>query len=118
MYGEDSPEDHNAIKVAAHELKSAISLLSVRPSNLCLPLMTLVRQADCIWESTPSLNNSLIALNQVDYRGFRLTAMSILPISKEEHTLVYGSSDQGKVSYIILVYVMVTWFFIFPFLLY
>lgn len=41
MYGEDSPEDHNAIKVAAHELKSAISLLSVRPSNLCLPLMTL-----------------------------------------------------------------------------
>lgn len=42
MYGDDRPEDHNAIKVAAHELKSAISLLSVRPSNLCLPLMTLV----------------------------------------------------------------------------
>jgi hypothetical protein len=47
MYGDDGPEDHNAIKVAAHELKSAISLLSVRPSNLCLPLMTLVYTMTC-----------------------------------------------------------------------
>lgn len=30
----------------------------------------------------------------VDYRGFRLVAMSLLPISKS--TLIYGSDDAGK----------------------
>lgn len=30
----------------------------------------------------------------VDYRGFRLVAMSLLPISKK--TLIYGSDDAGK----------------------
>lgn len=30
----------------------------------------------------------------LDYRGFRLSAMSTLPIN--EYTLVYGSSDAGK----------------------
>ncbi len=30
----------------------------------------------------------------VDYRGFRLIAMSILPIGR--HTIVYGSSDCGQ----------------------
>src|SRR5690349_20535631 len=31
----------------------------------------------------------------IDYRGFRLVAMSILPIEKKK-TLIYGSSDAGK----------------------
>lgn len=30
----------------------------------------------------------------VDYRGFRLVAMSILPINK--NTIVYGSCDAGR----------------------
>lgn len=34
---------------------------------------------------------------QIDYKGYRLVAMSILPINKS--TLLYGSSDGGKTVY-------------------
>lgn len=40
----------------------------------------------------PDLNTPLMAL--IDYKGYRLVAMSFLPISKG--SLVYGSSDAGK----------------------
>jgi hypothetical protein len=64
--------DYAAAKVAGHELKGLVSLFNCRVRGLCLPLMCLV-----------------------DYRGFRLIAMSILPIRGHE-SLVYGSDDYGK----------------------
>lgn len=42
--------------------------------------------------NVPELNTPLMAL--IDYKGYRLVAMSFLPISKG--SLVYGSSDAGK----------------------
>jgi hypothetical protein len=45
----------------------------------------------CLLELGTGLNVPLMAV--IDYRGFRLLAVSILPISKD--TLVYGSSDAG-----------------------
>lgn len=33
-------------------------------------------------------------MSVIDYRGYRVVAMSLLPISKE--TIVYGSADAGK----------------------
>ncbi|GAM20836.1 hypothetical protein SAMD00019534_040110 [Acytostelium subglobosum LB1] len=62
--------DHNAMKAAGHELKGLMSYYNARVEGLHHPLMTLI-----------------------DYRGFRLVAMSLLPISGE--TIVYGSSDGG-----------------------
>eukprot|EP01119_Soliformovum_irregulare_P021321 TRINITY_DN7074_c0_g1_i2.p1 TRINITY_DN7074_c0_g1~~TRINITY_DN7074_c0_g1_i2.p1 ORF type:complete len:833 (+),score=208.66 TRINITY_DN7074_c0_g1_i2:91-2589(+) len=63
--------DHSAAKVAGHELKGAISYLNCGVSGLNVPLMCLV-----------------------DYRGYRLIAMSVLPISDD--TIIYGSCDAGK----------------------
>jgi hypothetical protein len=71
VYGREKRADHNAIKAASHDLKSATSLLAVRPPHLCLPLMVLV-----------------------DYRGYRLSATSLLPLN--DMTLVYGSNDGGR----------------------
>lgn len=96
MYGLDRREDHNAIKVAANELKSAIAILAVRPSNLCPPLITLVLPPLPL-PLPLSLSLTHCVNTQVDYRGFRLTAESMLPINKEQNTLVYGSADQGRV---------------------
>ncbi len=61
--------DARAMKSAGHELKS------------------LMRYYQCEGISVP-----LMAL--IDYRGFRLVAMSILPITGA--SLVYGSKDGGK----------------------
>lgn len=63
--------DYAAAKVAGHELKGLINFFNCDIPGLCLPLMSLV-----------------------DYRGFRLIAMSILPIEGSK-TLLYGSQDYG-----------------------
>jgi len=63
--------DYAAACVAGHELKGLIHLFKCEVPDLCLPLMALV-----------------------DYRGFRLIAMSILPVDKT--TIVYGTSDYGN----------------------
>ena len=64
--------DYAAAKVAGHELKGLINYFNCNIENLCLPLMSLV-----------------------DYRGFRLIAMSILPIRGSE-TIIYGSDNYGE----------------------
>jgi hypothetical protein len=63
--------DYAAAKVAGNELRGLISYFNCRIEDLNVPLMALV-----------------------DYRGFRLIAMSILPIGDE--TIVYGSCDAGR----------------------
>ena len=52
--------DENAARVANHDLKSLIRILDCWEPGIHLPLMTLV-----------------------DYRGFRVVCMSLLPISLE-----------------------------------
>eukprot|EP01104_Vermistella_antarctica_P016420 TRINITY_DN5584_c0_g1_i4.p1 TRINITY_DN5584_c0_g1~~TRINITY_DN5584_c0_g1_i4.p1 ORF type:complete len:372 (-),score=65.84 TRINITY_DN5584_c0_g1_i4:82-1197(-) len=69
LYGGGDDGDMAAAKAAGHDLKG-LMLFDFADDSLALPLMTLV-----------------------DYRGFRLLAMSVLPISDD--TLVYGSSDAG-----------------------
>lgn len=66
------PSDLYAMKVAGHELKGLTALVSI---GMML-----------------GLNFPLLAL--IDYKGFRLVATSVLPISDE--TLVYGSCDGGN----------------------
>ena len=61
--------DEAAAKVAGHELKGLLSYFNTSV-DVCLPLMALV-----------------------DYRGFRLSAISLLPINRK--TVVYGSCDYG-----------------------
>ncbi|KAL6059841.1 Clu domain-containing protein [Balamuthia mandrillaris] len=66
--------DYAAAKVAGHELKglmACFNALEKEKLDLCLPIMALI-----------------------DYRGFRLIAMSVLPINR--HTIVYGSNDYGR----------------------
>eukprot|EP01132_Coremiostelium_polycephalum_P005864 gene5864-7293_t len=67
LYG----SDENAMKTAAHELNGCTSFLNCGIKGLHVPLMAFI-----------------------DYRGFRLMAMSLLPISKS--SLIYGSSDAGQ----------------------
>lgn len=80
LYG----SDEYAMKAAAHELNGMMYYYNCQISQLNLPLMCLI-----------------------DYRGYRLVAMSLLPVSKE--TIIYGkflsnsvtdhcqgSSDAGK----------------------
>eukprot|EP01127_Copromyxa_protea_P018085 TRINITY_DN5615_c0_g1_i5.p1 TRINITY_DN5615_c0_g1~~TRINITY_DN5615_c0_g1_i5.p1 ORF type:complete len:1747 (+),score=336.92 TRINITY_DN5615_c0_g1_i5:29-5269(+) len=67
LYGDDD----NAMKAAGHELRGLMCYYNCHIPQLHLPLMCLV-----------------------DYRGFRLVAMSLLPINK--NTLIYGSDDAGK----------------------
>jgi hypothetical protein len=62
--------DYAAAKVAGCELRGLMAYFNCDVQNLHFPLMSLV-----------------------DYRGFRLIAMSILPIDRT--TLVYGSNDAG-----------------------
>ncbi|KAN0015625.1 hypothetical protein ACTFIU_008366 [Dictyostelium citrinum] len=67
LYG----NDENAMKTAAHELNGCTSFLNCGVKGLHVPLMAFI-----------------------DYRGFRLMAMSLLPISKK--SLIYGSCDAGQ----------------------
>ncbi|GAM24318.1 hypothetical protein SAMD00019534_074930 [Acytostelium subglobosum LB1] len=62
--------DYAASCVAGHELKGLINVFNSNSRDLSLPLMALV-----------------------DYRGFRVIAMSILPVEKD--TICYGSNDYG-----------------------
>jgi tetratricopeptide (TPR) repeat protein len=62
--------DYAAAKVAGHELHGLQAYMTAGIKDLHFPLMALV-----------------------DYRGFRLIAMSILPIDRT--TIVYGSADAG-----------------------
>ena len=64
--------DHVAAgKVAGHELKGLMAYMSCEIPDVNVPLMTLI-----------------------DYRGFRIIAMSVLPINNG--TLIYGSCDGGQ----------------------
>lgn len=64
--------DYAAAKVAGNELKGLICYFNSQITELRVPLMALV-----------------------DYMGFRIIAMSLLPINKD--TLVYGTNDGGIV---------------------
>jgi hypothetical protein len=56
------------VQVANHELKGLMTYFNLRLTDVFLPLMALV-----------------------DYRGFRLVAMSVLPVN--DKTLIYGYSS-------------------------
>jgi len=62
--------DENAMKIAGHELRGLMCYYNARIPGICLPLMCLI-----------------------DYCGYRIVALSLLPVNK--HTLIYGSSDGG-----------------------
>ena len=62
--------DENAAKAAGHELKGVMGYHSCFLKNFNLPLMAII-----------------------DYRGFRLIAMSLLPIKNGR--MIYGSADGG-----------------------
>lgn len=64
-------DDAMAIKVAGHELKGVSAAFNAWLPDFSVPLLSLV-----------------------DYRGFRLIGMTLLPISRD--TLVYGSCDAGR----------------------
>jgi hypothetical protein len=63
--------DQNAMKAAGHDLRNMIQLFELGLPKICFPLMC-----------------------TIDWCGFRLVAMSLLPIS--DQTLIYGSSDGGN----------------------
>ena len=64
--------DAAAHKVAGHELRGLMCYFNNCPEDICFPLMALL-----------------------DYKGFRLICMSLLPIRGSE-TLLYGSRDAGR----------------------
>ena len=63
--------DANAAKAAGHELKGIMAYHNCFLKNIHLPLTAVI-----------------------DYRGFRLTAMSRLPVTNR--SLIYGSADAGQ----------------------
>ena len=71
MYGGESPSDEAAQHVAGNELRGLISFFKCNVKDLHVPLMALI-----------------------DYLGFRLVAISLLPIDRS--TIIYGSNDGGK----------------------
>lgn len=73
MYGGESASDERAMKTGGHELKAIINLLSLSPKH------------------TQRVHFPMMAV--VDYRGFRLLAEALLPISND--SCVYGSPDGG-----------------------
>eukprot|EP01125_Pyxidicula_operculata_P011795 TRINITY_DN385_c1_g1_i1.p1 TRINITY_DN385_c1_g1~~TRINITY_DN385_c1_g1_i1.p1 ORF type:complete len:1249 (+),score=314.60 TRINITY_DN385_c1_g1_i1:1159-4905(+) len=62
--------DQNAMKAAGHELKGLMCFYNCQIPELNVPLMALI-----------------------DYRGFRVVAMSVLPVKKD--SIIYGSQDGG-----------------------
>lgn len=66
LYG----SEHAAAKVAGHELKGLSNYIQCDIDGLCFPMMCLV-----------------------DFMGFRLVAMTFLPLGKD--SIVYGTSDGG-----------------------
>jgi Clustered mitochondria len=72
MYGgSEGPNDEAAVKAAGNELVGAITVWSQYVDDLHSPMMSII-----------------------DYQGFRVLAISVLPLSKD--TLQYGSNDGGK----------------------
>ena len=63
--------DDNAMKAASHDLKGLMNYYHCAIADLHVPLMA-----------------------YIDYRGFRLTAISVLPLSAG--SLAYGSNDVGR----------------------
>lgn len=84
LYG----SDYAASKVAGHELKGLLAYFNLGLRDLCLPLMVHMSML-----LNYGANSSYWIQALIDYRGFRLLAMSILPIKKS--TIVYGSNDYG-----------------------
>lgn len=82
------------MKAAGHELKSAIryyyacqhSFKSDKPENEKHIIET--------QEKSDRIKICVPLMVTIDFRGWRLTALSVLPISKK--SLIYGSSDGGK----------------------
>ncbi|KYQ99726.1 hypothetical protein DLAC_03666 [Tieghemostelium lacteum] len=75
MYGDDKRADGFAQKSANHEIKGLNHFMEISNGGLIrFPLMAII-----------------------DYRGYRLLAISQLPIDKT--TIVYGSCDAGKTVY-------------------
>jgi hypothetical protein len=71
MYGGRQSNDFFAMKAAANELLGLSHMMQYQVPGLSFPLMALI-----------------------DYCGFRLVAVSTLPINKS--TIVYGSHDAGR----------------------
>lgn len=63
--------DENAARIANHDLRSLVHVLNCWEPDVHVPMMTLV-----------------------DYRGFRVVGMSLLPIDRT--TIIHGSCDNGK----------------------
>lgn len=74
MYGDRIPNDSLAMKAADHELRSLARILAS--------------------ETTAQQSVSAPLMSIVNYRGFRIIAVSVIPISKQ--TIIYGSHDGGK----------------------
>jgi hypothetical protein len=68
LYGGAVPSTEAANKAAGHELRGAVSMFNLGSKRLLVPMQVLI-----------------------DYRGFRLIAMPLLPLKE----LVYGSDDGG-----------------------
>ncbi|KAF2070369.1 hypothetical protein CYY_008312 [Polysphondylium violaceum] len=71
MYGESKRSDEKAQKSAGHEIKGLNHFMELSNGTIRFPLMA-----------------------TIDYRGYRILAISSLPISKQ--TIVYGSCDGGQ----------------------
>src|SRR3990167_2054175 len=70
MYGGSENDDYAAMKGSKNDMTGLMSYYNAKIPGLYFPLMALI-----------------------DYRGFRLIAMSILPITKK--SIKYGSADGG-----------------------
>ena len=71
MYGGNEPDDFAAMKAGSNEMLGLLAYYNTKVDGLYYPLM-----------------------NLIEFRGFRVLAMSILPISNT--TICYGSRDGGK----------------------
>ena len=88
LYG----SDFAAAKVAGHELKGLIALMNTGTKELCFPLVNFQHKQPFFKFENPFISRQKMSL--VDYRGFRLIAISFLPI--DSNTIIYGSNDYGR----------------------
>ena len=86
MYGGARQSTSKAMIAAGHDLKGLMSFYNAQPSGvLHYPLMALIGKVNVgthFAKLTPG----------VDYKGFRLSAQSFLPISKS--TIKYGTTSE------------------------
>lgn len=71
MYGGKKPSNTKAMKAFSHELKGVEYYMQAPVSEIHYPLLA-----------------------RIDFKGFRVIAIALLPINKD--TLVFGSADGGK----------------------